>query len=495
MNEDFEKKIENSDNGMEANDGNENAENLEGGEEKDKQVLEDKAGANEKEEKTAAEQAEGDYGKEEAFGEQGKATEGNGDGSDVNACKTCSANYEPPNYVPNFTVWEEPRQEIPSKKQKKTISMGIVIGICAITLALSVFLGTLAGAIAGGRFSLGFGDDGKQIVNIITSPRDIVVEELEGDIDYDNLTVAQVAGLVGESVVEITTAQKQSYGSYIQSGAGSGVIFAQAGTTGYIVTNYHVVGDALGQDGKIVIKIKNSQSGRGYEEYEAAYFAGDEREDIAVLTVTTLSDHVLSCADITDSSKLLVGEEVVAIGNPLGTLGGTVTNGIVSALDREIVVGDYPMTLLQTNAAINPGNSGGGLFDMKGKLIGIVNAKQSSSGIEGLGFAIPSNIVKKAFSDLLEYKYIRDRAALGIKIQQYSSMWGDTAVYVAESSADGTLQRNDRLLKVNGTEVNTMSDCYFALKNVVVGENVEVVIERGVSEITVNVKTIEYKPE
>ena len=156
---------------------------------------------------------------------------------------------------------------------------------------------------------------------------------------------------------------------------------------------------------KISVRLKSGTT------YSAALVGTDAKTDIAVVKIGASG---LQPAVFGDSSKLQVGELAVAIGNPLGQLGGTVTDGIISALDREIDLGDVTMNLLQTNAAINPGNSGGGLFNGKGELIGIVNAKSSGSNIEGLGFAIPINDVKTVISDLMKYGYVQGRIDLGM---------------------------------------------------------------------------------
>ena len=126
----------------------------------------------------------------------------------------------------------------------------------------------------------------------------------------------------------------------------------------------------------------------------------------------------LSAAVWGDSESLTVGEQIVVVGNPLGELGGTVTTGIVSASDREIKIDDTKMTLLQTDAAVNPGNSGGGMFNFKGELVGIVNAKSSGTGIEGLGFAIPSNDAKDVVEQLLEFGYVKGKVYLGISFYE-----------------------------------------------------------------------------
>jgi serine protease Do len=170
---------------------------------------------------------------------------------------------------------------------------------------------------------------------------------------------------------------------------------------------------------------------------------------------------------------LLVGESVIAIGNPLGELGGTVTNGIISALDREITIDGNRMTLLQTNAAVNPGNSGGGLFDSTGMLIGIVNAKESDSGIEGLGFAIPADRVLKNVTDILEIGYITGRAGLGISVYAANGVYG---VYAVESS--GVFKADDRIVAINGEAIHTLSDYNAVLSELTIGETVTVVVMR-----------------
>ena len=159
-------------------------------------------------------------------------------------------------------------------------------------------------------------------------------------------------------------------------GAGSGVIISE---NGYIITNHHVIEGA----GAITVRLTNGC------EYAAGVVGSDPDGDIALIKIDATD---LCAATIGSSKSVVVGQQVLAIGNPLGTLGGTVTDGIISALDRKIPIDGVEMTLLQTNAAINPGNSGGGLFNRSGELIGIVNAKRAETGVEGLGFAIPVDI-------------------------------------------------------------------------------------------------------
>lgn len=207
--------------------------------------------------------------------------------------------------------------------------------------------------------------------------------------------VSRVYYAVADSVVEITTELITPGGllsSYISEGAGSGVII-----TGYglIVTNYHVIANAT----DIVVRLTDGS------EYRATLVGSDRNSDLAVLKIDPAGKR-LTVAPLGCSDDLVVGEDVIAIGNPLGSLGGTLTTGIISATERNITVDGVEMALLQTNAAINPGNSGGGLFNMAGELVGIVNAKMAGEDVEGLGFAIPIDYAHGIIEDLINYGYV-----------------------------------------------------------------------------------------
>ena len=262
-------------------------------------------------------------------------------------------------------------------------------------------------------------------------------------------TTAEVVEAVADSVVEISTeATMTQWGmQYIVSGAGSGVIVGQDEDTYYIVTNDHVIEGA----NDITVRLRNG------EEYEAELVAADDAADIAAITITC--GEQLEIAVWADSDELQIGEDLIAIGNPLGSLGGTVTKGILSATERSIVVNDYEMTLLQTDTAINPGNSGGGLFNMRGELVGIVNAKTSDEEVEGICFAIPANTARDTFSDLVTYGYVQGRATFDIELTEgsISSGIGGAAQSITYVTATGdgvdagTFELYDRIYKINGT--------------------------------------------
>jgi len=309
----------------------------------------------------------------------------------------------------------------------------------------------------------------------------------------DKGTIASVVAEVKDSVVEITTeyATKQSF--FYTQGAGSGVIISE---DGYIITNNHVITDSnYGKADRITVRLNNG------EEYKATIFGTDTDIDIAILKIDAKG---LKPAVIGDSNYLAVGEEIVVIGNPLGELGGTVTNGIISALDREITVEDETMNLLQTNAAVNPGNSGGGMFNLAGELVGIINAKYSETGVEGLGFAIPINDVVNVANQILEYGYVKGRVSIGVtvinidnyyKAMQYRVNALGLYVYdLTKGYNDDVLKPGDRIAIVEGTEITSTADLKAILRKHKVGDILDVTIVRDGKYKDVKIKCFERQP-
>lgn len=282
-------------------------------------------------------------------------------------------------------------------------------------------------------------------------------------------TTAEVVGMVAESVVEIRTESVTTQWGmqYVVSGAGSGVIVAHDADyeTYYIVTNNHVISGAR----EIKVSLRS-----GGADYSATLIASDVEGDIAVISIKEKS--TLNVAVWGNSANLLVGEDVIAIGNPLGNLGGTVTKGIISATERSISVGNYTMTLLQTDTAINPGNSGGGLFNMRGELVGVVNAKTSDEEVEGICFAIPADTARKLFDDLMKDGVVSGRVTLGISVAVYDS----SAVYVtAVGDSDGDFKQYDRIAKINDITVTSLLTYHDALTTLKPDEKVTVTVYRG----------------
>ncbi|SCJ89167.1 S1C family serine protease [Neobittarella massiliensis] len=290
-------------------------------------------------------------------------------------------------------------------------------------------------------------------------------------------STADIAATVSDSVVGITTESVQMgqrLQQYVSQGAGSGVIIS---ADGYIVTNNHVIDGAQ----KITVTLKDGT------EYAATLVGTDAETDLAVLKIDAKD---LKPAVMGSSGDLQVGQFALAIGNPLGELGGTVTDGIISALDREVEIDGQTMTLLQTNAAINPGNSGGGLFDSSGSLIGIVNAKSSGTGIEGLGFAIPIDTARPVIEELINSGHVSGRIDTGLALLDISDAQtamqyrvSQTGVYVQQVTGANAqragIQAGDLILQVNGTDVATASEVNKVLSGSKVGDTVKLTIYRS----------------
>jgi len=360
------------------------------------------------------------------------------------------------------------------KRKKKT-------GFWKSLLALLLVALIAGGAGYAGAWVYNGGKKGGTVVNRENVVYQSVIRTVgENDDQEDGLSVSDVAEMASPSVVEIVTEQvsyNAFFGQYPTSGAGSGVIFSKEGM---VVTNYHVVEDAQ------TIKVTISTG----ETFDATVIGTDEEDDLAVLKIEP-GDTELTPALLGSSEGLKVGESVVAIGNPLGELGGTVTNGIISALDREVEIDDKKLTLLQTNAAVNPGNSGGGLFNMYGELIGIVNAKITNSGsstAEGLGFAIPIDHAAPIIEELTTYGYVRGRLDVGMEFLEIND--ATTAMYYNVSKSgvyilsveDTSLgfQPGDMIEYIDGKEIVTMDQLDAVWDAHEIGDSLSVTVERRV---------------
>ena len=329
------------------------------------------------------------------------------------------------------------------------------------------------------------------------------------------LTSTQVAQTVSPSVVAITTEKMVTTntwfgGHQIESGAGSGVIISE---DGYILTCAHVI------NGADTIQVELSDG----TNYSASLVGSYVNGDIAVIKIEATG---LTPATIGDSSAIQLGEPVWAVGNPEGTLSGTVTDGIISSLDRQITVQletdssqqsgfgyfgsttqNVTLNCIQMSAQVSPGNSGGGLFNSKGELIGIVNAKSSGTNAEGLGFAIPSNTAIEIATQLMEQGSYTDPNAqsggpvLGITAvyltQQQAQQYGYTSagVYVYEvnfqSTAEAGLTSGDRIISVDGSVISQIQDISDILAEKSVGDQVELSVERGGQMVDLTITLVE----
>lgn len=389
-----------------------------------------------------------------------------------------------------YSAPEPPKAPKPAKTRPGIL---FTVSLCLVCILLSAASG-FGGAYAY-KYFFGEGashNNGNGTANNDAGKSDVIINQSTNDpaADVKESDLTSVIDNVSKTVVEIRT-EKVSYGyfigNYISEGAGSGVIISE---DGYIITNNHVVEGAH----TLTVHTKNG------EEYEATLIGTDAQTDIAVIKIEQTG---LPAATLGTSSDLLVGQRAIAIGNPLGQLGGTVTIGYISALDREVSIDGVKMTLLQTDAAINPGNSGGGLFDVNGRLIGVVNAKSTGSDIEGLGFAIPIDTAKEIATDILETGHVTGRPALGVKINEVTSSnysqyrndplfryITDYGVYITEDER-GNFEYGDLILALNDTTVSTKSDLSAALNECQIGDKVTVTVSRKRKLVRVELELVE----
>ena len=402
---------------------------------------------------------------------------------------------------------------ISTLQKKKKEKKGVPTAIFVICLVAGIVLSCVFGAVG---VALGYNaaTDGDKIItdnvngngSIDAEPADKIQVELpEG-------TVAAAAELAGDSVVEITTETLTTnffYGNYVQSGAGSGVIIDA--DDGYIITCAHVVDGAS----TVTVTLKNGTK------YNAELIGSDSRTDIAVIKID--GDDLVE-AKLGNSDNLVVGQTAIAIGNPLGTLGGTVSSGIISALNREITIDGQGYSLLQIDTSINPGNSGGGLFDIEGNLIGVVNAKSGGDGsgttIEGLGFAIPINQAIEVAKSLTDNGYVAGRVSLGIYVYEinestntaelYQSQYKDLLNYLTDygvyfieyqKGQKGGFEFGDRIIAIDGVSVSNRNDIASLLEEYEVGDEITVTVSRLNSDmkrsriVTFDTTLVEMVPE
>lgn len=354
-------------------------------------------------------------------------------------------------------------------------SLALLIALCVVVSALFGFGGSyLANALNGGH------SGSSKTASV--SKNGYKLEDATGS----KMTVQEVTNKTKDSVVEIKTESVSADAwmqQYVTEGAGSGVVMT---ADGYIMTNNHVI------DGASKITVTTSDD----KEYEAKLVGTDSITDIAVLKISAKN---LTPATYGNSDQLAVGDMAVAIGNPLGELGGTVSAGIISALDRELAIDGKTMTLLQTDASINPGNSGGGLFNGDGQLIGIVVAKSSGSNVEGLGFAIPINKAADVAQQLMDKGYVSDQPSTGMSYAESSqgngaaqffgnsqdsqSQSSSAAVYIQEVTGTNAkkagFQSGDLVYAVDGTRITSFNTLSSIVTSHKVGDKLTYTIVRG----------------
>lgn len=372
----------------------------------------------------------------------------------------------------------------------------------AVILATSIVSSVVTGGILNYRFTEKINNQLAQIQQTnsasnlqktVSSSSDESTLSRTAAVLENSSSVSSIAKKAGPSVVgiRVTVANPQSgYWGITQNqgnSEGSGVVISN---DGYIMTNYHVVEYA---------DPKNSSSKNATLEVflpdkrqaKAAFIGGDSKTDLAVIKID-LKD--LPVAELGDSESLEVGDLAVAIGNPLGMeFAGSVTVGVISALDRQIETEDSTLNLIQTDAAINPGNSGGALVNSKGQVIGINTIKISVSGVEGLGFAIPMNDAKPIVEQLIKHGYVKGRPLLGISGREITTVMSQQyklpqGIYIVEVSPDSGaeaagIKKGDVLISLADKDVKTMKDLDDIKKNHKAGDKVNAVVVRNNAKV------------
>ena len=358
----------------------------------------------------------------------------------------------------------------PSKKKKRVWPK-----VTALCLACAL----LGGGAAAGIMALTGGVKGT--TTVYQGDRTPTVVSVSNVTTKEPLTAAQIYATYVKATVGITTEINTNvYGQVVQTAAsGSGFVISQ---DGYIVTNYHVIDEAS----KITVTLVDGKS------YDATLVGGDEENDIAVLKVDATG---LDTVVIGSSDNLVVGDQVYAIGNPLGELTFSLTGGYVSALDRNVTMSDgRRMNYIQTDTAINSGNSGGPLFDQYGQVVGIVSAKLSNNGdsteasVEGVGFAIPIDNVWNMITDIMEYGYVTGKPYMGIintsvsgEAQRYGTPAGAYVLGVVEDScaAKAGLQEGDIITKLDDADITSSDDLQNALADYRAGDTATLTVSRS----------------
>lgn len=317
-------------------------------------------------------------------------------------------------------------------------------------------------------------------MQISQTPQD---EPAETDSESESaaLTLQQIYKKVIPSVVSIQTTTQSGAGS------GTGIVMSE---DGYIITNYHVIESAL------TVQVLLEDDGQ----YSAAVVGGDEASDLAVLKIDAQG---LSPAEFGNSDSLEVGDGVVAIGDPLGaTLRGTMTDGIISAINRDLTVNGRTMTLIQTNAALNSGNSGGPLINVYGQVIGInaikISSQYTTATVEGLGFAIPISQAKEVVDELIENGYVAGRPAIGITggavpsaARAYYGLPDGVLVESVEPASDAYAQgvrAGDVIIAINGTQVVSVDEMNVIKNQFRAGDTVTLTVYRSGKQFDVTVE-------
>lgn len=393
--------------------------------------------------------------------------------------------------VPNYYAPEEkkPREKSGEAHRSGTLKLACMCLVCALVGGLVggfISWNAVKGNLADGTAK----DNSVKPISGTTVGKRVSTETASANEIYE-LGCKQTVG------VSLESTRANIFGQQSASAvAGTGFIIT---SDGYIMTNYHVIESAQKSEHKIQVLFKDKSS------FEAKIVGFDEDNDVAVLKIDA-SD--LSPVSIGNSDDIAVGDSVFAIGNPLGELDFSMTSGRVSALDRSITIerNGTAINMFQFDAAINSGNSGGPVYNESGEVIGIATAKVGSSGVEGLGFAIPINDAADIANELITKGYVSGKAYMGVNIDnrytsvyaQYYSMPEGAYVYNVESGGcaeKSGLAAGDIITKVGSEAIGGYSDLNAAIKSFKAGESTEIVVYRGGEYVTLRITFDEAKPD
>ncbi|MBR5614894.1 MAG: trypsin-like peptidase domain-containing protein [Clostridia bacterium] len=349
------------------------------------------------------------------------------------------------------------RHSFKGNGKKMNFKKYIAIAVAASIVNMAALGGLFAVGYSLGSGKIGSASKANVIANLSQSNPDTPSAQQTVNLGSE-LTTVEISKKVGPAVVGITSTINNVISFFNTSttseGTGSGIIIS---ADGYIVTNNHVI------DGASAVKVTLNTG----SEYEAKVIGSDSRTDLAVLKIKP--DETLTVATLGDSSQIQVGERAIAIGNPLGMeFFGSVTQGIISAVNRSITVDNRTMSVIQTDAAINEGNSGGALVNAYGQIIGINSVKIASSSVEGMGFAIPISEAKPIIEDLINHGYVKGRPVLGISARDVTRDMASRqgwplgvqvmSTQVGSGAEIAGLQQGDIITKADGKEVKSFDD-------------------------------------
>ncbi|MGN1001351.1 MAG: S1C family serine protease [Oscillospiraceae bacterium] len=419
--------------------------------------------------------------------------------SDAGYVSSEEAGAVPHRYHVSPTASPEPKK--PRREGRRGFPAAGVVALCLVCAILGGILGGALPELLGGE------EEPEQtpttnetVLNVTTSAGGTQVStnfiQPGGE-----LSASEIYSLACSQVVAITTeiTYRSFYGYSTAAVSGSGFIIS---SNGYILTNYHVIEDA--NEGGYEISVLTYDG----TEYTASIVGYEKDNDVAVLKIEADG---LNAVTLGDSDGIVVGEDVYAVGNPLGELGFTMTKGMVSALDRDITSYDSStrtyntINMFQIDAAVNSGNSGGPVYNSRGEIIGIVTAKYSDTGVEGLGFAIPINDAVELANDIMTVGYVRGKAYMGLTAQtvnatvaQYYNMVEGAYVYGVEdgSAAEACgLQMGDIIVKMDDTEIRSVDDLTAAKKSYRAGESAVLSVWRDGGYIELTIVFDEAVPE